>query len=925
MILGRIVGLLWQLLPDDVGVGADLLYEDGAIYALSGNDVFFWKYTIETNSWEALAVLPLTVKAGGSLSFDDEYIFASIGNGDPSFYKYDLTANTWTAVASAPDDFSTGGATAVLVDYGCNGSCIPIPDRDPLAFDDAANVACGGASLILDVQADDIEPENEVMTTTLLPAYNAPDAQNTVTVLANDSLSITIGANFIGIDTFAYSVCDGGGHCDTALVYITIANCPPIAQDDIVSTPFETAIDVAVFSDNGNGMDSDPEGEGLVISSISNAPTNGNANIKDNGTPGDTSDDYITYTPFGGFMGMDSFDYIVCDNQNFCDTGTVFITVINGQPIAVDDPLTATNECTAIVTYPLNNDSDPEGGDILITNIITQPANGLAELKFSSQITYFPDFGFSGLDQISYEICDNGTPSQCDTAIIFLSIAGPQTNSIPIPQNDVADDIPIGQTAYIPVLTDLGNGKDIDPDGTPLTVSLPADPMLSPAGSGTLGTNGRMVTFLPNGSYVGLVTFNYQICDNPTSYGSCPAPTQECATASVSIIVTNQAPIATGDLTETGKDITQNIDVLINDLDPDGGQISLTSIGDDANATNGSTVNGGSVSLNNNGTLADPSDDFIDYIPPSGFIGVDTFSYQICDDVVAPDTECDIAKVIITITPPIDLEVNKIISTPTANLNDTVTFTIAVYNNNTDGITGNATGVSIGDRLPAGLNYVSHTVSVGAYDPVSGGWYIGDMNGGTRDTLTVKAVITDFTEAVNIAQAIAADQADKDSGYNNDDGDQSEDDEAFAFPNSLPIAVNDVDTTLYQKDSLHYVLQNDTDANGHILSITGVGTDGVDGETDNGGTVSINNNGTINTTADDYINYSPPMDFIGNDTFQYQIADGNGGVATATVTFFVRPPKETNCFDGIDEDGDLLIDCADPDCLPDKALSIIKN
>jgi len=105
------------------------------------------------------------------------------------------------------------------------------------------------------------------------------------------------------------------------------------------------------------------------------------------------------------------------------------------------------------------------------------------------------------------------------------------------------------------------------------------------------------------------------------------------------------------------------------------------------------------------GTPLDPSDDFIDYTPPSGFIGIDTFKYQICDDVVAPDTECDIATVIVTITPPIDLEVNKIISPITANLNDTVVFTIAVYNNNTDGITGNATGVSIGDRLPTGLDY----------------------------------------------------------------------------------------------------------------------------------------------------------------------------------------------------------------------------
>ena len=146
---------------------------------------------------------------------------------------------------------------------------------------------------------------------------------------------------------------------------------------------------------------------------------------------------------------------------------------------------------------------------------------------------------------------------------------------------------------------------------------------------------------------------------------------------------------------------------------------------------------------------------------------------------------------------------------------------------------------------------------------------------------------------------------------------------AVACPsNTAPVAVNDIDTTLYETDSLYFVLQNDSDVDGHTLNITGVGTDGA---TDNGGIVSINNNGTAGDTTDDFINYSPPSAFTGNDTFQYTISDGNGGVASAMVTFYVRPPKETNCSNGIDEDGDGLIDCVDSDCLPDRPAGILKN
>ena len=76
-------------------------------------------------------------------------------------------------------------------------------------------------------------------------------------------------------------------------------------------------------------------------------------------------------------------------------------------------------------------------------------------------------------------------------------------------------------------------------------------------------------------------------------------------------------------------------------------------------------------------------------------------------------------------------------------------------------------------------------------------------------------------------------------------------------------------------------MTNDYDLDGHDLTIIGVGTDAINGLTTNGGTVSINDNNIPTDSTDDFIDYSPPTGFTGNDTFQYEVTDGFGGTAIA--------------------------------------------
>src|SRR5262249_18869392 len=65
-----------------------------------------------------------------------------------------------------------------------------------------------------------------------------------------------------------------------------------------------------------------------------------------------------------------------------------------------------------------------------------------------------------------------------------------------------------------------------------------------------------------------------------------------------------------------------------------------------------------------------------------------------------------------------DLAVAKTTSNPRPNVGDTVTFTVTLTNRGPDA----ATGVTLTDRLPAGLQFVSATPSQGTYDAATGLW-----------------------------------------------------------------------------------------------------------------------------------------------------------------------------------------------------------
>ena len=104
-----------------------------------------------------------------------------------------------------------------------------------------------------------------------------------------------------------------------------IVNEAPIAQDDTATTQQNKAVNVPVLIN-----DSSPDGNALAIDSFTQG-SKGMVTLNNNGTLGDTTDDFLVYTPATqsnrsiGFI--DSFEYTISDGNGVTSTATVTVAV----------------------------------------------------------------------------------------------------------------------------------------------------------------------------------------------------------------------------------------------------------------------------------------------------------------------------------------------------------------------------------------------------------------------------------------------------------------------------------------------------------------------------------------------------------------------------------------------------------------------
>lgn len=113
----------------------------------------------------------------------------------------------------------------------------------------------------------------------------------------------------------------------------------------------------------------------------------------------------------------------------------------------------------------------------------------------------------------------------------------------------------------------------------------------------------------------------------------------------------------------------------------------------------------------------------------------------------------------------------------------------------------------------------------------------------------------------------------------------------------------------------HYALEQNSEltVSGAGLLVNDIDFDG-DALTVNTTPVTDVQNGTLTLNADGSFNYQPNSDFIGTDSFEYRVEDGNGGSNTATITLLIEtevsnfPPVAVNDSYQTNEDEQLFVD-----------------
>lgn len=240
----------------------------------------------------------------------------------------------------------------------------------------------------------------------------------------------------------------------------------------------------------------------------------------------------------------------------------------------------------------LENDLDPDNDALEITKV-ENPENGTFTIE-NGKIKFVPNNDFVGTAKATYTIYD-GTDEA--TAEVKVFIPSGIINHKPVAQDDSAT-----TRANLPVEINVLE-NDNDEDGDTLTITKITDTQ-----NGTFEIVDGKVKFTPDTNFVGTATAIYLVDDG---FGG-----QATANITVEVsepIPTNLPPTANPDTATTKVDQTIEIDVLVNDTDPDNDTLTIESV---QNLEHGLfVVEGGKVTFS----------------PVTGYVGTATAEYTITD------------------------------------------------------------------------------------------------------------------------------------------------------------------------------------------------------------------------------------------------------------------------------------------------------
>lgn len=396
-----------------------------------------------------------------------------------------------------------------------------------------------------------------------------------VNVAEDGSFTYEPAPAFAGFDSFGYEV-DNGVATSSATVHVEVRLEPAAADDD-----YATGMDTRLVVPAALGV--------LANDSGTPAPevTDHDASSGAGGAVAVEADGGFTYDPPTGFTGHDSFGYEIANSAG-SSAATVRIAV-GDLPVGGADSYGTNVDVSLTEPAPgvLHNDT-LNGGALTAGNFVTD-AGGAVVLAADGGFTYDPPVNFRGDDTFTYELVNGLGAVQVPVTITVVPAGAP------IALNDDFDAW-YEETLDVPAPGVLANDTL---DGATI-VSFDATTIQG--GSVALAADGSF-SYQPPAGFAGTDTFTYEL-DNTVGTNS--------ATVTIEVL---RAALAVGDEYDVaiGAALTVPAPGLLGN---DHGNPAPVVIGHDFHGSGG-------------GAVAVQADGAFVYTPPTDFVGVDSFMYNI--------------------------------------------------------------------------------------------------------------------------------------------------------------------------------------------------------------------------------------------------------------------------------------------------------
>jgi hypothetical protein len=543
---------------------------------------------------------------------------ASIATGAPG-YTYLLQGSTVTDPIG-PDPIDPTGEPARGVSAGSgvtwtgsssSGIAVYDPYSDPFTFltfpavpkGNAFGVAAGATLSVTASQgvlANDLDPNGGGLKAALT---GTGPSDGILTLNSDGSFSYTPAPGFTGIDSFQYTAGDSlGSYVSTIWIDVHSADEPPVAGDVAFSTYHDQTLNLPSAAILGNSTDPNWDPLQAVVTA---GPADGTLTQNPDGS--------FTYVPTAGFVGTDSFQFAASDGTEQSSSATVTINVNNAAPIASDESFYSLAGQLLTVPAPgLLDAAHDFSGAPLTLNVIGNVQHGNLTVNADGSFSYLPSPGFAGTDTFTYQVADGLAVS--NVATVTLNVLP----DVPVALDDgfsLKHDSAFTSPPSA-ILHDV-----VDPASLPLNVSLIAT---AQHGTLTLNPDGSFL-YDPQAGFTGTDSFTYQAQNGLA----------DSNVGTIYLDVTNLAPVAVNDSFQVASNQTLSVPaaagVLSNDSDGDGDQLTASLV---AGPTHGS------LTLNNDGSFT--------YLPNTGYVGSDSFTYCASDSYA----QSNLATVSLTISAP---------------------------------------------------------------------------------------------------------------------------------------------------------------------------------------------------------------------------------------------------------------------------------